>query len=98
MYKGSERWGDRRQQRQEGNTAEQHTGYLATSGTTEAEDETVRLEKRRKGKTMCSWIPSLDLLFQMFTHVSVCHIEYYDNSDIQIFFKKLFLSVWKLKL
>lgn len=24
---------------------------------------------------MCSWVPSLDLLFQMFTHVSVCHIQ-----------------------
>lgn len=50
MYKGSERQGDRRKLRQEGNTAEEHVGYLATSGTPEAEDEQVQLEKRRKGK------------------------------------------------
>ena len=50
MYKGSERWGDRRKSRQEGNTVEEHVGYLATSGATEAEDERVQLEKRRKGK------------------------------------------------
>lgn len=50
MYKGSERRGDRRKLRQEGNTVEEHVGYLATSGAPEAEDEQVQLEKRRKGK------------------------------------------------
>ena len=47
----SERWGDRRKSRQEGNSTEEHVGYLATSGATEAEDERVQLEKRRKFRT-----------------------------------------------
>lgn len=45
-----------------------HVGYLATSGTPEAEDEQVQLEK--EGNATCSWVPSLDLLSQMSTHVS----------------------------
>ena len=50
MYKRSERRGGRKKLRQEGNIAEEHVGYLATSGATEAEDEQVQLERRRKGK------------------------------------------------
>ena len=83
VYKGSERWGDRRKSRQEGNTVEEHVGYLATSGATEAEDERVQLEKRRKGKRHVLMGP---MPWSPFPNVHTClRMSHSDIKTVQIF-------------
>ena len=97
VYKGSERWGDRRKSRQEGNSTEEHVGYLATSGATEAEDERVQLEKRRKGKHHVLMGP---IPWSSFPNVHTClRMSHSDIKTIQIlrFFQVIIFISMEIK-